>query len=173
MTNDYFYNHKIMKDGLSSRCKSCVNIQNKKTSEKAKEANPEKFAAQARTRSKRFYEKNPDRAREIGRKSALKQRSNPEKRAVINARKRAGGKHKMSMEELDALFQAQGCKCAICGTQEPQGIGGSKGWNIDHCHKTNQVRFILCNHCNRGLGAFRDNPEFMRKAADLLENFNG
>ena len=169
-TTENFYNHRIMKDGLSSRCKACVNKQNKLAAQKAKEKDPEAFAAKARIRSQRFYKNNPERAKEIGRTSAKKRRENPEKRAAINARKRAGGKHKMSMEELEALFQNQGCKCAICGTTEPQGKTGSSGWNVDHCHTSNKVRFILCNHCNRGLGAFKDSPELLRKAAQLLED---
>lgn len=169
--NSNFYNHKIMKDGLSSRCKPCVNKSNAATTARLKAENPEKFKKQASTRSKRFYDNNPDRVKEIGRKSAAKQRANPAKRAVINARKRAGGKHGMSMEELDELFQSQGYCCAFCGTQGPQDITGSKGWNIDHCHKSNKVRFILCNHCNRGLGAFKDDPDLMIKAANMLKAF--
>lgn len=34
------------------------------------------------------------------------------------------------------------------------------------------IRFLLCKHCNRGLGAFRDDPSLMRRAADLLEQLN-
>ena len=169
-TNENFYNHRIMKDGLSSQCKNCVNARNRLAAQKAKEKDPEGFAAKARERSNRFYKNNPERAKEIGRNSAKKRRDNPAKRAEINARKRAGGKHKMSMEELEELFQSQGCKCAICGTTEPQDKTGSKGWNVDHCHSTNKVRFILCNHCNRGLGAFKDSPELLRKAAKLLKD---
>ena len=41
--------------------------------------------------------------------------------------------------------------------------------DLDHCHKTGRVRFLLCRHGNRGLGAFFDSPNLMRRAARVLE----
>jgi hypothetical protein len=48
-------------------------------------------------------------------------------------------------------------ECVICGSDEPL--------VVDHDHKTGQVRGMLCNHCNRGLGHFRDDPELLEFAA--------
>lgn len=73
----------------------------------------------------------------------------------------------LTPEQWDEMFAAQGQCCAICGGSEP---GSSNGWETDHCHHSGAVRFILCTHCNRGLGAFKDNPALMRKAADMLED---
>lgn len=75
----------------------------------------------------------------------------------------------MTPQDFEDLFNKQGRKCAICFSEDC----GNKNsdWNIDHCHKTKHVRFILCCHCNRGLGAFRDNPVLLRKAANMLEKF--
>ena len=39
----------------------------------------------------------------------------------------------------------------------------------DHNHTTNQPRGLLCDPCNRMLGAARDNPTTLRNAADYLE----
>jgi len=75
----------------------------------------------------------------------------------------------MTQEQWHGMFEAQGCKCAICQSTEP---GSKNGWNTDHCHNSGRVRFILCAHCNRGLGAFKDNPEVMRRAASMLEEFH-
>lgn len=41
--------------------------------------------------------------------------------------------------------------------------------SVDHCHRTNKIRGILCPPCNTGLGHFQDEPRFLREAADYLE----
>ena len=39
---------------------------------------------------------------------------------------------------------------------------------VDHCHKTNKVRGLLCRKCNVGLGCFRDNEEYLTNAINYL-----
>jgi hypothetical protein len=51
-------------------------------------------------------------------------------------------------------------ECVICGSTEDL--------VVDHCHKTNTIRGMLCNHCNRGLGHFRDDPELLEFARIYL-----
>ena len=55
--------------------------------------------------------------------------------------------------------------CAICKSLNQY----SAELSVDHCHKTGKIRWLLCKHCNRGLGAFFDDPNLLRKAADMLE----
>lgn len=170
-TLEFFYKNAGGKFGLTPRCKPCVNEDNARTHAKRKAKDPEKVKAQAVARSKKHYYNNLDKCREISRKSAAKAHADPIKKLRIQARKRAGYCG-LTPEDLELLFQSQGCKCAICDTTAPQGIGGANGWNVDHCHKSGKVRFILCPPCNRGLGAFKDSPASMRRAADLIEQFN-
>ena len=55
-------------------------------------------------------------------------------------------------------------ECVICGNKEPL--------VVDHDHKTGRVRGMLCNHCNRGLGHFRDDPELLEFAAQYLREMS-
>ena len=51
-------------------------------------------------------------------------------------------------------------ECAICGSSEPL--------VVDHDHYTGKIRGMLCNHCNRGLGHFRDDPMLLEFAKVYL-----
>jgi hypothetical protein len=51
-------------------------------------------------------------------------------------------------------------ECVICGSNEKL--------VVDHDHKTGEIRGMLCNHCNRGLGHFRDDPELLEFARIYL-----
>ena len=42
---------------------------------------------------------------------------------------------------------------------------------VDHCHKTGNVRGTLCGSCNRAIGLFQDNKEFLTRAVKYLESF--
>ena len=93
------------------------------------------------------------------------QAANPEKFRGYWLKRKYG----MTPSDLDALFDVQGRVCAICKTDDPPKQGRQrKLWHVDHCHKTGVVRGILCGHCNRALGSFRDNPELLHAAIEYL-----
>ena len=68
-------------------------------------------------------------------------------------------------DEVLADIKATITECVICGSNEPL--------VVDHDHKTGHVRGMLCNHCNRGLGHFRDDPELLQFAAIYLQESSG
>lgn len=42
---------------------------------------------------------------------------------------------------------------------------------VDHNHKTGQVRGLLCDKCNRGIGLLMDNKEVILNAYNYLNKF--
>ena len=70
----------------------------------------------------------------------------------------------ISVDEWDILFSSQEGRCAICKTDTPKG----RGWQTDHCHKTNKIRGILCHHCNSLLGHALDSVDILKSAEDYL-----
>ncbi len=109
-------------------------------------------------------------------------KNNPEKRtAVVSAYNRSEAKLRsnrrwkfgLAPEVIDAMIEAQGGVCGLC---ERNFSGGETFVDHDHsccparkktCGKC--VRKILCRACNLGLGLLQDDPEFLRKAADYIE----
>lgn len=73
----------------------------------------------------------------------------------------------LTLAEYDAMREAQGDRCGICGANEPGGRG--KTWCIDHCHTTGAVRGLLCTACNMAIGQMNDDPIRLRAAADYIE----
>lgn len=63
--------------------------------------------------------------------------------------------------------------CKICGTKLSANskVKRNRG-HIDHDHKTNKVRGVLCDLCNKGLGQFKDSIESLEKAIIYLKNNN-
>jgi hypothetical protein len=90
------------------------------------------------------------------------------KTSVNNHLKRNYG---ITLDEYDAMLDEQDGKCKICGKTEARKTTGRTQRMplfVDHCHKTNQVRGLLCSHCNAGLGMFRENEELFVRAISYL-----
>jgi hypothetical protein len=71
-------------------------------------------------------------------------------------------KYGMTVASYQAMALQQGHRCAIC-LKERKLV-------VDHCHATGEVRALLCNQCNVGLGAFADDVEAIERAATYLRN---
>lgn len=65
----------------------------------------------------------------------------------------------ISDEDLRKL-KVETKECVICGSDE--------SLVVDHDHHTGQVRGMLCNRCNMGLGHFRDDPDLLEFARMYL-----
>ena len=106
---------------------------------------------------------NPEREAELRHESRMK--NAPHQRAK-NIRLKYG----LSVETFNELFEAQGERCAICGTSS-FGTRAGKVLSafIDHDHISGNVRGLLCRTCNVGIGAFGDSPELLLEAAAYLK----
>lgn len=59
--------------------------------------------------------------------------------------------------------------CVICGYVFEK----EAEKQVDHDHRTNMIRGILCNNCNRGIGQFKDDPLLLEFARIyLLDSVN-
>lgn len=82
----------------------------------------------------------------------------------------------MTLSDFEARLTAQGGACKICRTPlAPYGRRGGRT-HVDHDPRSGRkpvrgravVRGILCHLCNQGLGKFRDNPEWLERAAQYV-----
>ncbi len=78
--------------------------------------------------------------------------------------------YSLTIDEYNTMLLNQSNSCAICGTTTP--TGKWKVFAVDHNHVTGQVRGLLCNECNRGMGLLRDSADLLRKAADYLDTYD-
>jgi len=113
--------------------------------------------------SRAYYLKNSKRL-----KAKFKQRAQekPEEQRN-NSLKRKG----WSEERFSFKMEEQEGKCAICGTSFEECRYGVL--QADHKHTVPPIpRGLLCNLCNVGLGAFKDNPEFLEEAIKYLRKYS-
>lgn len=87
-------------------------------------------------------------------------------------------KYGLKLEDYDAMLEAQGGGCAICHATAPGRMTASgrprdRYFAIDHDHVTGQVRGLLCDRCNRGIGLLRDDADTLESAAAYLRRFKG
>jgi hypothetical protein len=81
-------------------------------------------------------------------------------------------KYGLGVGEWDAIFERQGRRCLICGTDRPAGKHMRVPWHTDHDHATGALRGILCINCNLMLGYARDDQSILEKAIDYLNGRN-
>jgi hypothetical protein len=72
----------------------------------------------------------------------------------------------VTINEIDQMIAKQNNSCAICGDK----FTTRKNTHVDHCHTHGHVRAILCQHCNTGLGLFKDSPRLLQRAIYYLEH---
>lgn len=113
-----------------------------------------KFAIQS-------YWKHPE---EITKMKRKKYANNPEANKDLKLRRAYG----ISLEEYNILLEKQHKVCAICKQECVSG----RMLCVDHNHKTNKVRGLLCVNCNRAIGNLKDKVVLFSRAINYLKGKN-
>jgi hypothetical protein len=79
-------------------------------------------------------------------------------------------KYGITLSEYQTTLDLQGGKCAICNEGETarSNAGYVKNLAVDHCHTTGEVRGLLCNRCNVGIGYLNDDVVRLHSAIKYL-----
>lgn len=86
-------------------------------------------------------------------------------------------KYGVSKEEYNSLLLAQSSCCAICSkpiksTLTKDEINFKDKAIIDHNHKTNKIRGLLCDMCNKGIGCLNDDVNILKLAIIYLTKYS-
>lgn len=73
----------------------------------------------------------------------------------------------ISSADYNRLLLAQGSVCAIC--LQPELWNGGRVLSVDHDHRTNAVRGLLCHNCNVSIGLLGESPDRIRAMAAYIE----
>jgi hypothetical protein len=116
---------------------------------------------------KKYYRNNLEKARLYKQRKKLKKGL-----PIISERKiKSSFIHRFSIngiyfskDEYNKLLLKQNSLCAICN----QNCITGRKLAVDHNHKTEKVRGLLCFKCNRAIGLFNDEPFLVKNAYNYL-----
>lgn len=138
---EYFFKQKDGKYGRQGSCKLCIN----------KRRGPSRAE---------YYLKNREK---ILQRMAEYQKNNADKIKEKDRWKHLKRTYGLTKEAYESRHKAQNGKCAICAIKDIK--------VVDHDHKTNKVRGLLCFGCNRDL-AILDNPKLLLAARKYKDESN-
>jgi len=81
-------------------------------------------------------------------------------------------KFRILIAEYNELHKKQNGLCKICNKPETMKSANAKSIKrlaIDHCHKSEKIRGLLCHYCNVSLGGFKDSIEILESAIEYLK----
>jgi len=105
--------------------------------------------------------------RKLGRVSKCKECTKQESRRNNNteAKKRNSRKwhlkryYGITLDKYNEMFNKQNGLCAICGKHQ---VELKQRLQVDHCHKSEKVRGLLCPKCNSKLGQYEAGKEWFK-----------
>ena len=110
------------------------------------------------------YANNPDKKREVYKKSYLKHRDKILlKRKSLPTVIKLARYYKVSKEEIEELFSKFNNECAICKSKE--------NLCVDHNYTTNKLRGILCKGCNLFIGHAQERIALLKEGVNYLTKY--
>jgi hypothetical protein len=70
----------------------------------------------------------------------------------------------ITLDQFEQMFALQGSACAVC---RKTGVTLC----VDHCHRTGEIRGLLCRRCNIALGYCDDDPDILLAAVAYLQTW--
>lgn len=77
-------------------------------------------------------------------------------------------KYGITLEEYNSTLEEQNFCCAICHKHLSE---FKRNLAVDHCHKTNKIRGLLCNSCNLVIGYADDNLDILKEAINYIKKW--
>ena len=75
-------------------------------------------------------------------------------------------KYDITPEQYDKMLEAQNSVCAVCKEVSSDG----RALSVDHNHKTNKVRKLLCSRCNLLLGKAKEDIAILYSLINYIKN---
>ena len=128
------------KDGLRSYCRDCER-------------------KQRREYFKQYYKKHKEKYQERSKK-----------RDPQRSPHRTAANRNLTLKQREDFIAIRGSCCEVCGiSREVHREMFKKDICIDHCHKTNINKGVLCMMCNSAAGRIKDNPNLAWKLFQYLK----
>lgn len=109
-----------------------------------------------------YAARHPDKFKEKRRlESARRRKEDPEGVARYARKYVLRTKYGLTPSALELLREEQEGACAICRRVD-------RKLCVDHDHRTNEVRGLLCVQCNQAIGLFGDSKDLMVRASFYL-----
>lgn len=105
---------------------------------------------------RKYNKENKDYFKKYGKEYGKK---NPEKIRGYQLLKNYG----LTVERYNQMVEEQNGVCLICKQKSD-----SKKLSVDHNHETGEIRGLLCQGCNIGLGMFKNNVLILSEAIKYL-----
>ena len=143
------YKNRARPDGLDEYCKVCRTTYFS-TYRKTRCRTDATYQAAVKNMNKRYYKEH---------KLEIKSKDTQYDRSYFYAIKR---KYGLDRETYERILKNQNSVCAVC--RHPD----SRRLVVDHDHKINRVRGLLCGQCNTAIGLLKENPKTLKRAINYL-----